>query len=191
MKNTYPIIIILLLLIISPVTAELTVPDLEKIDKKIRESNNDLSNNLKEHIDSKFENIDNRFENIDNRFENIDNRFDDVQKNFDRISRLILGLLAGVIALALTPIGFLWWYVKRGESSLSKLRNSAEKSIEISKRIQETDRKYVNDMKKHTEDVVKSYKEFSEIVEKAVEVLREMEDIKMLYLENLEKIQES
>ena len=185
MKNTYPIIMILLLFTISPVDAELTVPDLEKIDEKIRESNNDL----KEHIDKRFGHIDKRFDNLkehtDSRFSHIENKFNDIEREFDRMSMLYLGLLGGVIALALTPIGFLWWYVKRGESFLSELRHSTEESIEISKKILEEDREYANDMKKHIDDVIKSYEEF-------VNNWREIvEDFKKLYSEELEKIQKS
>lgn len=172
MKNTY-LIIILLCSILSPVFAELSVSDLEKIDEKIGKSND----NLKGHVD---------------------NRFDSVEKQLDRILSFILGLLAGVIVISLTPIGFIWWYVKRGESFLSELMHSAKKSLDISKKsldiskiIETEDREYANDMKKYTENVIETYKELEKELENLAKTIKELEGIKELYLENFERVQES
>ena len=189
MKNTYSLIIILLLLTISSVAAELTVPDLEKIDEKIRESNKDL----KDYIDKSQGHTDNKFDQIDNRFDQIDNRF-------DSMSRLLLGLLIGVIAAVIAPIltliGFIFWYVKRGESFLAEIRHSAEesvkKSLEISKEILEEDRKYADDMNKHINKISKDYEEFSSSYKKHIEESAKMvKDIQALYSQQLEKMQKS
>ena len=130
--------ILALLLLASPVYAQLTKEDLRTI---IKEENAVLEKRMKEYIDAvntridaleksvdgRFEAVDGRFEALNTRFEALNARMDDIDSKFNRIWLAIIALITA--AIALPQLIIIYAERKRGreiQMLLEQLRDKTE-----------------------------------------------------------------
>ena len=121
MRNNFLLFIILLGLTPFASIADLTVPDLEKIDEKIREADKDQNT----HIDRRFNDAKQQ---MDNNTTLINGRFDSIEKQLDRNHNLSLAILALTGSIVVGLISITLWYIRKGESLLINAKLVAESS---------------------------------------------------------------
>ena len=169
MKTIFPIFILTLLLL-SPAFSDLDVPDLEKIDGKIRESNKDL----KDSMNGRFDSIDKQ---LDRNFELIDGRFNSIEKQLGRNHNLSLAILALTGSLVIGLIGTVIWYVRKGESFIedaNKLSESSKELIGNIERVLRGNEEHIEFTNQHIADIKEAFDE--------------VDNIRKLYLDELERM---